>query len=128
MFFLFFSVSFAWMCQIMFIGDIEEIHHLYCFTIYTLSDLVNLALLSPLKFYINVLWNKKSWVLKNKMSAYLFYVATLKLFICFTSNDNTKDTKTYYSFFFINLCDLSILHILYDPAICLSTWHFILLL
>lgn len=37
--FLFFSVSFAWMCQIMFIGDIEEIHHLYCFTIYTLSDL-----------------------------------------------------------------------------------------
>lgn len=98
--FLFFSVSFAWMCQIMFIGDIEEIHHLYCFTIYTLSDLVNLALLSPLKFYINVLWNKKSWVLKNKI-VYLFYVATLKLFICFTNNDNTKDTKTYYFFLFL---------------------------
>lgn len=33
-----------------------------------------------------------------------------------------------FFFFSINLCDLSILHILYDPAICLSTWHFILLL
>lgn len=38
---------------------------------------------------------------KTRLSAYLFYVATLKLFICFTNNDNTKDTKTYYFFLFL---------------------------
>lgn len=44
---------------------------------------------------------KSSGFWKTRLSAYLFYVATLKLFICFTNNDNTKDTKTYYFFLFL---------------------------
>lgn len=115
--FLFFSVLFAWMCQIMFIGDKEEIHHLYCFTIYTLSDLVNLALLSPLKFYINVLWNKKSWVLKNKIVCISLLCCYSKAFHLFLQiMIILKIQKLIIFFFFYKLVWL--IHITYPLWSC----------